>query len=817
MSDTSFVIKIQNCEKFVKDDAEGATCSFRQPHEVIRKLSDLLTNQITAQMTERLDATLRCFLKCVGREYSIHDLNYIVDVLGLLLIKDAEKEKHFEGPIKELLEIARSAPVLESALCEMQSAHLLIILEYYLSHLGLCITYTDNENHREGLVRALHDLLCLPSPAKHAVKMDHLLKALEHSVVPTILCQILEDAPPRVYSMLLGILYSCSVRSDPIGLHIIDKGCLDIIILRMSPDHPSNVLVNREDLVPLQQKYRKLVDFSCELLSELMSIYDRVKLNLDIHISSEAVYKLKKMIDRASNVNDFLFTKNIRNKLMSTLVNLQVLFLDKGILEAFNRFGFSREMIFTEPFPRRNEACPQLSGKVTDEDKMFARMLLLSQLYILRSPTSLSEEEKLHLARQCVPQMKNDRDFLKFSFMLGRHFIPHLKEEFLPANNGKKLLKILRKFVKKSYKGEILVEVLKTLAFVVNMKDNNILVFLRGNGVLPLLISLFDKILHEDALVIDKTALVHAILGMIGLVEDNVEAQDAHYKAMKDIFKNCVKTIHIENTFNLTVDKQILISAVVLLLKSILQNPNSREKFTEEGGVYGLMDLLQNDESKLNGVVLRVLIELSEHQSTITFLLTWREKATGRSLLSKLCQIWRQVECAERVVRNDQGIIGDIEKPLMGERQRDQMDQMAIDSSPCVLDVRFNVRTKIYALVKQMNHHETVGEILKDQYKIGAHLDAQDKVTLLLIENYLPLKLNELWDEVNHAFQTHGMVHHPTNEEIFKEISETNRKFTQNLQDRQIGILNYERILRCPSEQNLYKSMMKKKIPCPQF
>uniref|UniRef100_A0A1I8FUL0 Protein kinase domain-containing protein n=1 Tax=Macrostomum lignano TaxID=282301 RepID=A0A1I8FUL0_9PLAT len=148
--------------------------------------------------------------------------------------------------------------------------------------------------------------------------------------------------------------------------------------------------------------------------------------------------------------------------------------------------------------------------------------------------------------------------------------------------------------------------------------------------------------------------------------------------------------------------------------------------FLEREGVYLLLDLLERCPSDLHSLILGVLLDLSsENEKTLPHLKTWKGGAS--------------IGCPRR----PDGSIGDLLSPLMGDAQRKQAvtPQPANWPSRSIVEVAENVRAKIYALFYRIGFVDLPG------------INAEDHVTLTLIERYLDYKLGEVWDEVQRELE----------------------------------------------------------------
>ncbi|GJQ70255.1 hypothetical protein Trydic_g22699 [Trypoxylus dichotomus] len=168
--------------------------------------------------------------------------------------------------------------------------------------------------------------------------------------------------------------------------------------------------------------------------------------------------------------------------------------------------------------------------------------------------------------------------------------------------------------------------------------------------------------------------------------------------------------------------------------------------------------LLQSSCFPVQLTALSLLVDLCEEGACIPYILTWRGKCG--TAIPMLLDIFRKENKMLGVKTCDDGIVADVELPLMGEKQfrltfRDRKDP---NSSPAILDVLGSCRPKIYALLHLINCHKIdVVEAVNDRYRITQPLQTHDEITKLLAENYFPLKLGEIWVELKRDMEVAGI------------------------------------------------------------
>lgn len=771
----------------------------------------LLSNKTTENLEERIRTLMDQYPRAT-ESFLTQDLVKIADVLHLLL-KKKTAENNYQTYITEFLKKARNAPIIigrNNIEChsDIDKQNLIKILEHYLTKVAELMTETDDEQIQIDVVKVFLSLFARSCQVENTIKLENLLQSLEESTVLNTFCENLETISRPVYILLLNFFLALGDLSETSSLYIISRGCIDIVIGRMAPSDPCNMLLIEQGHLEFKMQYQSLVKLSISLINHLLKCYEHSRLKMDIVISTKAIHNLFNILDQAIHRENNVLSKEIRNHLLSNFVKLQQLFSNKGVQLAINQLHLAEQIIYLG-IPKRHLQNKNSKKDFDDQEKAFSKLLVLCKYYVLRfNSETVSHEAKCHLASYCVPDVINDSEYMKYCFIIGRKFIPHLKEEFLKTHGCAKLLKILSKLLKKSSRSKVLFEVLKTLDLLVYMSENTqILKCLIENGTMGLLICVSNLLLREKALKVEKIALIYTFHAMSRLIQDNIDDQETYSEDFNNIFSDTFKIVRVNNTFNMTTDEQLLTVVLIFLSKSITPNPTSSEKFAKCGLIFKLLDLLSLNVNVLTENVLRILIDLCDshnHALGIPFVLTWREPNSGKCFLAKVCDLWREYEEGENVRRDPHGMISDLEFPLMGESQRKQLGNK---SRPYFEESCSSIRDILFSLVDLMREQvETVG----NQYQIGTRLDVKDQLTMVIIENYVVLKQHEMWQEIGHTFNTQGKVINNPTANLLKEVSESAKRRVGDVLNQQLKIWNHEKSLRYNSEEHLYTTDMKR-------
>ncbi|XP_074030963.1 uncharacterized protein isoform X3 [Leptinotarsa decemlineata] len=154
--------------------------------------------------------------------------------------------------------------------------------------------------------------------------------------------------------------------------------------------------------------------------------------------------------------------------------------------------------------------------------------------------------------------------------------------------------------------------------------------------------------------------------------------------------------------------------------------------------------------------------------------------------------------------------------PLVGKEQRDQTfsDTRNLNSHPTIADLFLSSRPKIYALLKLLQErHEEVLKIAEEEYKIEIDdLTTKDRVTMLMAENFLALKLGEAWVELEIEFTVMNFKPLPADYKIMSTLVTRYHKWGEYLKETQNEIFREGKEKELIEEQKLYNTFGQSRI-----
>lgn len=184
---------------------------------------------------------------------------------------------------------------------------------------------------------------------------------------------------------------------------------------------------------------------------------------------------------------------------------------------------------------------------------------------------------------------------------------------------------------------------------------------------------------------------------------------------------------------------KLVISAVSYTWTCIVHNPSALGELIERGGVYLVLDSLEQSSLLSQNLFLGMLSDMLITSNCITYLCTWRGRDKSKGFLSLLAKIWRDEEHKMAVKRTQNGCLGDIDLPLMGEVQWENTFSIRLieNYSPTLESLLGSVRPKIYSIRKQLLGKSEALEMIQEHFKmVMDDLPVEDSITFCIIDQF---------------------------------------------------------------------------------
>uniref|UniRef100_A0A8C4Q6L4 Cilia and flagella associated protein 69 n=1 Tax=Eptatretus burgeri TaxID=7764 RepID=A0A8C4Q6L4_EPTBU len=195
-------------------------------------------------------------------------------------------------------------------------------------------------------------------------------------------------------------------------------------------------------------------------------------------------------------------------------------------------------------------------------------------------------------------------------------------------------------------------------------------------------------------------------------------------------------------------------------------------------------------------LILTELIELSCHRNWKRDVMCWRG-CSGSTAVAMLLKIWRFEEAEAGVLRGPKGQILDPQKPLSGWFQKEHLlvSQPASSPSPAILELAENDRVKLYVIFSKLGFDLP-------------NLTAENRVTMVLIKNYLDFKVGEVWCEIEQELALEGLQPLNTDRKALEHVRQAMERKAHGVALEQQIILREQHELELQEERCTYTQMM---------
>ncbi|EFN87177.1 Uncharacterized protein FLJ21062-like protein [Harpegnathos saltator] len=251
-----------------------------------------------------------------------------------------------------------------------------------------------------------------------------------------------------------------------------------------------------------------------------------------------------------------------------------------------------------------------------------------------------------------------------------------------------------------------------------------------------------------------------------------------------EIFAKCLH----QKKDDFQVDQRLLLAIGCYVWECVARCPANLQIFLRNGGLYAALDVIETASYPVKCLYLGALTDMCDGTFCGPFLCTWRgaDKKTG--LMSLLAAIWREEEDRIGVKRRADGSIGDRELPQMGSRQRADTysSKLSADSSPTIVDMIGSVRSKIFSIAKIIERDGARYEIADKHYKILLDaLPTEDRVTMCCVNEYLQLKLGQMWAEVARYLEQAGITPLSVDAQLISNMVQWHRSWGAFIEESQ--------------------------------
>ncbi|XP_053624154.1 uncharacterized protein LOC128683024 [Plodia interpunctella] len=256
-----------------------------------------------------------------------------------------------------------------------------------------------------------------------------------------------------------------------------------------------------------------------------------------------------------------------------------------------------------------------------------------------------------------------------------------------------------------------------------------------------------------------------------------------------------------------------LISLVNFVWEGIIWNTEYRQKFLANNGMYTLLDLITMVNAPVQCITLALVCDVARAGDAIGQMITWRANLgasdahpclvkRGATIATLLAAIFRD-ECRETgVPLSENGIIQDLENPIMSSDMKSAIKNHSIAGCMVAGDIAGSRMSKAFAILHLLSEDLESKVMLADEaYKLykNVHLAPEDEAVLILCSHYLTLKLNEVWIENSQSVEPVAV-----DNEILREFLLIVQGWASKVKRQQEDVIEKDRKKEHEEEFSLY-------------
>ncbi|VEN63456.1 unnamed protein product [Callosobruchus maculatus] len=787
----------------------------KNPSDLIVKAAELIENQMTRNDFERHYDILCEYFELSQNGFLLKDLFDLMRVADKLSDRLDEVDM-YRDMMEILLEIAAYPPVLS------KSSEVLSLkkdLEEYFSMLAYLLVCLKDVNLRTTAANALINLITYDEYSPRVTPFDMRASAAENSRLGEICGQLLLLADDDTFLYILDIIRLVKCQGK-FYKDVIEQGALNSLFMRIEPTWRTRMETEAKPVWPSGKEelplYNPISSVVWVLLRYCESHKDIIPTIEEFSTFSVWSFRYAFMLFSTS-YNKFVE----RNDVLAIVLKLLQLFpnfcfVKSGLAEDIANIGY------VAIFSYKGHSTKKVRISNSELDFMYVKLLLTIMPYYLKWAGGDKILECTNVMYHLLKMLKNaslDRTHSKwlplqscsFSVLVWevlKRIIPHMAEEFIENSGPVILLSCLKLYEDKEL---ILNKCLSSLYYILR---DDIKMTVRNS-------LLYNDGIHK-VITVAKHILEHPIF--THLIQESIQRMFCILKYLygANIDKNC--TCYLEIVLNYIdrmlnpkpdepmYDNRIMVCIVDFIWETVMRSDLTTRQFMKRGGLYKMLDIVERYPFHIKIITLGALVDMCEDSSCVPYMITWKSRKHS-NFLSLLLEIFRQENKQIGVRTGPRGQIADEINPIMGEDQRNHTQDVA-HSFPAMYDLFMSCRPKIYAILQLIyERHADATEMADEYYKnLDVDLSAQDKITLLLADNFLALKLCEAWKEVNKEVHDIEFVASSFDRKILNNLIDRSHKWGKHLKKVQHEVLQEENEKGALQEKKLYQTLAEPRL-----
>ncbi|CAH1960027.1 unnamed protein product [Acanthoscelides obtectus] len=784
--------------------------------ELIAKAAELMEHQMTRNDFERHYEILCEYFELSQNGFLLKDLFNVMRVAEKLADRQDEVETY--GKMMEiLLSIAAFAPLLSKS---SEIFKLVKDLEEYFSILGYLMVCLKSIELKKCTANALISLITYDKYSPRIAPFDMRNKAAENSRLPGILGQLLLFADDETFLHVLDIirLVKCQGKFYE---DIIAQDALNVLLMRIEPTWRERIENGTKPGVPCSKEvelplYNPISSVLWVLLKYCES--HREVLSMIEELRPFSIWSLQyAFILFVTSYNKFVE----RNDVLAIILQLlrlfpNLCFVESGLADDLANIGY------ISLFQPRSAWGKKIKITNSEVDFMYVKLLLTILPYYVEWDAGVKVLECTNIIYHLLKMLKNaslertDSKWLPlqscsinvFVWEILFRVIPKLEEEFIEHSGPSILLSCLQIYKDK----ELILN--KCLMLFYNILKDDFKMTIRNS-------LLFNDGIHK-VIIVAKSILERPVFSR--LIQDCIQNIFCILKYLygDNVDKNCTCYLEIVLKYmdrmlnpkedEPAYDNRIIVCLMDFIWETVMRSDATSRQFMKRGGVYKMLDIVERYPFHVKLITLGALVDMCEDSSCVPYVITWKGRKHS-NFLSLLLEIFRLENKMLGVHTGHRGQIADEKHPIMGADQRDHTNTLG-SSSPAMYDLFLSCRPKVYAILQLIyERHAEVTEQADECYKnLQVDLSAEDKMTLLLAENFLGLKLCEAWREVDMELQEMNFKASSFDHKILNNLIERSNRWGKHLKKVQLQLLQEERDNGALEEKKLYQTLAEPRL-----
>ncbi|XP_066601002.1 cilia- and flagella-associated protein 69-like [Prorops nasuta] len=778
---------------------------------------------------------LNKFLCSSSEGYLVKQLPIVIKLMEFLATR-SKRNSTYRNNLYKMLDLCAKRPLLEKS---SEILHLELTMREYFIGLGYILTLTPIEEAMLKVLEALRVLLTGEKPArKNQVNLECCKSAMESTILPKIVAHLLEGSYPDIYPTVLQIVYLLASVSKICCHKMLRENILNTLLSRMDLDFATGavckdppVTTNTIEIVNNYDGYTMLsiVDTLSTLMYSILPPNELPEFLKDgPPLLRCAMWGLRCAFQKYSRQGQYgNWNKRIRNEIAVTILAGQIA-IPKWDLVTCGLADDIAILFNATEFRSPETWASEIRLDSSNEDLTFKKILVILLSYLAK----IDACDFIMVNRQVMPALlklvnPNLKDIgtawsvhqfwhvFEYALYTLTTLVPKIPKEFIDHNGTLRLLLIIEWVLTKEFDARLLLICARTVCSMTTKENSILLQNFREYGMMITLLKIVHRILDCDVITMQHQRIVTFLLmAMESLTKGQPYLQQLYgersIRIVMSLLLRCLKRKPNE----CKVDQRLLLAIGSFIWECIARCPMNLRNFFESGGIYVMLDIIEASSFLVRVIFLGTLTDICDSAFCGHYLCSWRSSDKTKGLLSLLCRIWRDEELRVGVTEPTDDLVAesDAELPQIGTQQwmDTYHDKITSNHSPALADMIGSARAKIFSIVKILRRDDDKHDIAKERYKVTMKdLPLEDKITLIYVELYLRLKIDQVWIEIGKYLEHTGINPLSMDGEVLFLMIQRHRAWGVYIEKRKRQLIIEEKKLEIEKERETYERIRK--------